>query len=64
MPDVRATPVFHPNASPRFSSSTTATSGKRSRTNATVPSLDPWSTTTVSTPRTLSRHCSIHGSAS
>ena len=28
-----------------------------------VPSLDPLSTTTVSWPATLARHCSIHGSA-
>ena len=28
-----------------------------------VPSVEPWSTTTVSSPRTLSRQRSIHGSA-
>ena len=31
--------------------------------SATVPSVEPWSTTTTSRPRTDSRHCSIHGSA-
>src|SRR5687768_10833934 len=55
--------MFHPVPNPRFSASTTFTSGNRSRTNARVPSLEPWSTTTVST-RSESRHCSIHGNAS
>src|SRR5256885_418624 len=48
---------------PLFSCSITRTSGKRSRTNATVPSVDPLSTTTTSRPRTESRHCSSQGSA-
>ena len=48
----------------RFAPSTTATAGTRSRTNATVSSVEPLSTTTVSMPATLSRHRSIHGSAS
>src|SRR6185503_3077664 len=46
---------------PRFGCSTTTASGKRSRTSSSVPSVEPWSTTTVSCPRTDSRHCSIHG---
>src|SRR5262245_39115710 len=57
-------PVFQPAANPRFSRASKCTSGKRSRTSASVPSLEPWSTTMVGTPRTLSRHCSIQGSAS
>ena len=40
------------------------TSGKRERTSATVPSLEPLSTTTVGIPATLSRQCSSHGIAS
>src|SRR6476659_6038053 len=36
-------------------------SGKRSRTNSSVPSVEPWSTTIVSRPRSDSRHRSIHG---
>ena len=60
---VRAMPLFQPCASPRLGSSTRATSGKRVRTISRVPSVEPWSTTTVSTPRTLSRQCSSQGSA-
>src|SRR5687767_305045 len=56
-------PAFHPAARPRFACSSTRTSGKSSRTTSTVPSLEPLSTRTVSSPRTLSRHRSIHGSA-
>src|SRR5688500_8261038 len=56
-------PTFQPAASPRFSCSTTCTSGKRSRTVATVPSAEALSTTIVSSPRTLSRHVSSQGSA-
>src|SRR5579862_6808608 len=52
-------PVLFPPPMPRFSCSITVTSGKRSRTSATVPSVDPLSTTTVSWPRTDSRHCSM-----
>src|SRR5438093_13775150 len=48
---------------PRFSCSTSRTSGKRPRTSSRLPSVDPWSTTTVSRPRTDSRHCSSQGSA-
>src|SRR5215213_4713021 len=56
-------PALLPPPMPRFSCSTTVTSGNRSRTKATVPSLEPLSTTTVSCPRTDSRHRSSHGSA-
>src|SRR5581483_2564950 len=35
----------------------------RSRTSSSVPSVEPWSTTTTSWPRTESRHRSSHGSA-
>src|SRR5919206_943614 len=45
---------------PRFSCSITRASGKRSRTTSSVPSPEPWSTTIVSWPRTLSRQRSIH----
>src|SRR3954452_18693211 len=48
---------------PRFSCSITRTSGNRSRTSATVPSVDPLSTTITSRSRTDAMHCSIHGSA-
>src|SRR5262245_39692333 len=57
-------PRFQPAASPRFSSSTTRTPGNRARTNATVPSDEPLSTTTVSSATTLSRQRSIQASAS
>src|SRR5262245_37531337 len=56
--------MFQPAPSPRFSVSISRTPGYRSRTNATVPSLEPLSTTTVSTPASESRHRSIHGRAS
>ena len=36
--------------------------GKAGPTRSTVPSVDPWSTTTVSSPETLSRACSTCGS--
>src|SRR6266849_5762337 len=56
-------PVLFPPPMPRFSCSSTRTSGKRSRTTSRVPSVEPWSTTITSCPRTDSRHCSSHGSA-
>src|SRR5947199_10876473 len=56
-------PALLPPPIPLFSCSITRTSGYRSRTNATVSSLEPLSTTTTSRPRTASRHCSSHGSA-
>src|SRR4051812_49226703 len=56
-------PALLPPPIPRFSCSSTRTSGKRSRTTSSVPSVEPWSTTTTSWPRTDSRHCSSHGSA-
>src|SRR4029078_7612554 len=52
-----------PAETPAFSLSTTRTAGNPSRTRSTVPSPEPLSTTTVSTSATLSRHCSIQGSA-
>src|SRR6266496_1566806 len=45
---------------PRFSSSITRASGNRRCTISSVSSVDPWSTTIVSWPRTLSRQRSIH----
>src|SRR3954454_1924165 len=56
-------PALLPPPMPLFSCSTTRTSGYRSRTKATVSSVEPLSTTTISRPRTESRHCSIQGSA-
>src|SRR5581483_278119 len=56
-------PALLPPPMPLFSCSTTRTSGKRSRTSSSVPSVEPWSTTTTTFPRTDSRHCSSHGSA-
>ena len=56
-------PAFQPAARPRFSCSINVTSGKSSRTTSTVPSVEPLSTTTVSSPRTLSRARSTQGSA-
>src|SRR6266487_1666801 len=47
---------------PRFSSSITRASGNRRRTISSVSSVEPWSTTIVSYPRTLSRLRSIHRS--
>src|SRR5262245_30857756 len=64
MLEVARRPTFQPALSPRFPDSIRATSGWRSRTKATVPSPEPLSTTTVSTPRSESRQFSIHGSAS
>src|SRR3954447_7641569 len=61
--DTSSRPRAQPAARPRFACSTTSTAGKRSRTNTTVSSVESLSTTTVSTPATLSRHCSIHGIA-
>src|SRR4051812_21965169 len=57
-------PAFHPAARPSFGRSTSRAAGKRSRTSSSVPSVEPWSTTTVSCRRTLSRHRSTQGSAS
>src|SRR5205085_401725 len=54
---------FQPAPSPTFSCSTTSTSGNLSRTKGTVRSVEPLSTTTVSQPATLARHCSTSGSA-
>src|SRR6266536_6321079 len=45
-----------------LSCSITRTSGKRSRTSSSVPSVEPWSTTMVSTPQSDSRQRSIQGS--
>src|SRR5438067_5266249 len=56
-------PAFQPAQRPRFSCWTSRASGNRSRTSSTVPSVEPLSTTIVSCPRTLSRHCSSQGSA-
>src|SRR3954451_6492696 len=56
-------PVLFPPPMPLLSCSITRTSGKRSRTSSKVPSVDPLSTTTTSSPRTDSRHCSTQGSA-
>src|SRR4026209_232050 len=56
-------PRFQPAARPTFSCSITRASGSCSRTTSALPSLDPLSTTTTSSPRTLSRQRSIHGSA-
>src|SRR5438270_6640638 len=56
-------PVLLPAPKPRFSCSIRRASGNRSRTSSTVPSVEPWSTTIVSCPRTLSRQRSIHGTA-
>src|SRR4051795_12271029 len=56
-------PALLPPPMPLFSCSTTRTSGYRSRTKATVSSVEPLSTTTISRPRTECRHCSIQGSA-
>ena len=38
-------PVLLPPPMPRFSCSITRTSGNRSRTSSSVPSVEPWSTT-------------------
>src|SRR5215218_10588676 len=56
-------PAFQPAARPLFGCCTSVASGKRSRTASTVPSVEPLSTTTVGSPRTLSRQRSTHGSA-
>src|SRR3954462_11978534 len=56
-------PAFEPPPRPRFSCSISRASGKRSRTSSSVPSVEPWSTTIVSCPRTLSRPRSSQGSA-
>src|SRR6266542_104174 len=56
-------PALLPPPMPRFSCSSTRASGKRSRTSSSVPSVEPWSTTIVSWPRTDSRQRSSHGSA-
>src|SRR5581483_6299958 len=57
-------PALLPPPIPRFSCSITRTSGNFSRTRSSVPSVEPWSTTTTSSPVTDSRHRSSHGSAS
>src|SRR3954468_1350445 len=56
-------PALLPPPIPLFSCSTIRTPGWRSRMSSSVPSVEPWSTTTTSWPRTDSRHCSSHGSA-
>src|SRR5437763_4570104 len=56
-------PALFPPPIPLFSCSIRRTSGKHSRTAATVPSDDPLSTTITSRRATDSRHFSIHGSA-
>jgi hypothetical protein len=56
-------PAFEPPPRPLFSCSITRTSEKRSRTSSNVPSVEPWSTTIVSWPRTLSSARSTQGSA-
>src|SRR3954447_18469923 len=54
-------PALLPPPMPRLSCSTRRT--PRRRTTSSVPSVEPWSTTTTSWPLTESRHCSSHGSA-
>src|SRR3954469_432968 len=56
-------PALLPPPIPLFSCSTIRTPGWRSRMSSSVPSVEPWSTTTTAWPRTESRHCSSHGSA-
>src|SRR3954469_22454157 len=56
-------PALLPPPIPLFSCSITRTAGKRSRIVATVPSVEPLSTTMMSRPTTDSRHFSIQGSA-
>src|SRR5262245_54207554 len=56
-------PALLPPPIPLFSCSITRTAGKRSRIAATVPSVEPLSTTTTSRPATDSRHFSIQGRA-
>ncbi len=56
-------PALLPAPKPLFSCSTTIASGKRSRTSSTVPSREPWSTTTSSVPAALSSARSTHGMA-
>src|SRR5881392_487430 len=53
-------PALLPPPIPRFSSSITLASGNRLPTISSVSSVEPWSTTIVSWPRTLSRQRSIH----
>src|SRR3954465_16078929 len=62
-PSAARMPVLLPPPMPRFSCSITRTSGNRSRTSATVPSVDPLSTTITPRSRTDAMDCSIHGSA-
>src|SRR5579862_548 len=56
-------PRLLPAPMPRFSWAKTRTRGKRVRTSSRLPSVEPWSTTIVSSPATDSRHRSSHGSA-
>ena len=56
-------PAFEPPPRPLFSCSIRRASGNRSRTSSRVPSVEPWSTTIVSCPRTLSSARSTQGSA-
>src|SRR5579884_707689 len=56
-------PRLLPAPMPRFACATSRTPGKHERTSSTLPSVEPWSTTIVSTPATDSRHRSSHGSA-
>src|SRR5262249_30661213 len=56
-------PALLPPPIPLFSCSMRRTSEKRSRIAATVPSVEPLSTTITSRPPTDSRHFSIQGSA-
>src|SRR5262249_42394550 len=62
-PPASRMPVLFPPPIPRLSCSITRTSGNRSRTRSTVPSVEPLSTTITSSPATERRHCSIQGSA-
>src|SRR5581483_6494811 len=57
-------PALLPPPMPRFSCWITRASGNRSRTSSSVPSVEPWSTTIVSWPRTDSRQRSTQGSES
>src|SRR5437763_14167204 len=62
-PEAPSIPAFQPAARPRFSRSSTRTSGRRSRTSSSVPSVEPASTRIVSCARTLARQVSSQGNA-
>ena len=48
-------PALLPPPMPTFACSMTRASGNRERTSSSEPSVEPWSTTIVSQPRTLVR---------